>query len=220
MESIILIGSSGHAKVCIDLIEKSERYKVIGLLDSFRKPGEKTFDYPVLGDIADLPAIQSSTGVINCFIAVGDNWTRSEIYNKLEALAPNLQYPWISAPGVYLGKNMEIGRGTVLMPGVIVNAHTKIADFCILNTNSSIDHDCSMGAFSSTGPSATLGGNVRVGDYSHIGIGAIVKNNIQVGSCSVIGAGAVVLKDQPDGYICYGQPCMPVRTRNKEERYM
>ena len=57
MHRIVVVGSSGHAKVVLDIVEKQERYAVLGLLDRFREPGESTLGYEVLGAEEDLPAL-------------------------------------------------------------------------------------------------------------------------------------------------------------------
>ena len=37
MQNIVIFGSSGHAKVVIDIIEKGNKYHIVGLIDSFAK---------------------------------------------------------------------------------------------------------------------------------------------------------------------------------------
>ena len=41
MEKLIVIGSGGHAASCIDVIETTKKYKIIGLLCDKKKIGEK-----------------------------------------------------------------------------------------------------------------------------------------------------------------------------------
>ncbi|NIK76099.1 FlaA1/EpsC-like NDP-sugar epimerase [Paenibacillus castaneae] len=38
MQNIIVYGAGGHAKAVIDTIEKASLYRIIGLLDGFKKP--------------------------------------------------------------------------------------------------------------------------------------------------------------------------------------
>ena len=91
-------------------------------------------------------------------------------------------------------------RGTVVMPGAIVSAGTKIGEFCIINTNSSIDHDNIFENYSSTGPGVTTGGNVELGQCSHLGIGSTVKHQISIGDNTIIGAQSLVLKKHALGF--------------------
>jgi UDP-3-O-[3-hydroxymyristoyl] glucosamine N-acyltransferase len=63
-----------------------------------------------------------------------------------------------------IGKNVVIGIGVAIMAGAIINPYSQIGDFAIINTKTSVDHDCIIGKFSSLAPNVTLGGNVKIGD--------------------------------------------------------
>jgi FlaA1/EpsC-like NDP-sugar epimerase len=45
MKKIIIIGAGGHAKSCIDVIEKSKNFKIIGLFASKKELGNKILGY-------------------------------------------------------------------------------------------------------------------------------------------------------------------------------
>jgi len=220
MNNIIIIGSSGHAKVVIDIIEKENFYKIIGLVDSFKDPGEKVLDYKVLGQIEDIPRLIQKYDITGAVIAIGDNWSRFEVSKRIESLAPNLCFVNAIHPSAQLSKYVTIGRGCVIMANCVVNSDTIIGDFCILNSLSSLDHDCRMGAYSSLAPRAAIGGNVVIGEYSAICLGANVINRITVGRHTVIGAGSVVVRDIPEHVVAYGIPAKVIRTRKPGERYM
>ena len=74
---------------------------------------------------------------------------------------------------------------------------------CIINTASSVDHDCVLSDFVHVAVGAHLCGTVTIGNATWIGAGATVSNNVNIcGECT-IGAGAVVVKDiiEPGTYI-------------------
>jgi UDP-perosamine 4-acetyltransferase len=64
-----------------------------------------------------------------------------------------------------------------------------------VNTSSSIDHDCRIGAHVHVAPGVTLSGGVEVGDGTHIGTGACVIQRIRIASHCFVAAGAVVVRD-------------------------
>ncbi len=99
------------------------------------------------------------------------------------------------------------------MPGSVVNDYAAIGDFCIINSNSTVDHECVLGVGVHVMGGATLAGRVRVGDCSSIGSGAIVLPRVTIGSNCVIGAGAVVTKDVPDNAVVVGVPGKVIRYR-------
>jgi len=219
-KNIVVIGASGHAKVVIDIIERENKYNIVGLIDSYKPKETKIFDYKVLGTEEELPILIKKLNCNAGIIAIGDNWIRKLVYNKIIKLVPNFKFIIAIHPNSIIGKNVTIGKGTVIMPGVIVNSDSKIDNFCILNTKASLDHDCYLKMFSSLAPNATVGGNVTIGSYSAICLGANVIQDITIGNHSIIGAGALVNKNVKDYEMVYGVPAKVIRTINKGEKYL
>jgi sugar O-acyltransferase (sialic acid O-acetyltransferase NeuD family) len=220
MENIIIIGASGHAKVIIDIIEKEKKYNIIGLIDEFKETGETILDYKIIGKEKDLPFLIKKHSLVGGVIAIGDNWIRSKVCGKIKLIEPSFEFVSTIHPSVQIGKNVKIGAGTVIMPGVIINACSLVGTHCILNTNSSLDHDSEMGDFSSLAPNVSTGGNVRIGDFSAISIGATIIHGITIKEQTVIGAGSVVLKNIQDFSVAYGVPASVVKKRKAGEKYL
>jgi UDP-perosamine 4-acetyltransferase len=78
------------------------------------------------------------------------------------------------------------------MDGVIINTGTTIGDFSIINTNSSIDHDCKIGSFTHVAPGVTISGGVEIGDEVLIGIGSSIVQYKKIVKNTCIAAGSVV----------------------------
>ena len=148
------------------------------------------------------------SGFAGVVIAIGNNKIRAE---KLSWLAEH-SAPIVSLihPSAVISRYASLGKGCVVMAGVIVNADTNIADGVILNTGSSVDHDCKIDACAHISPGARLAGGVQVGAQSWIGIGACVKQLISIGRQTVVGAGAVVVTDLPDGVTAVGVPAKAI----------
>lgn len=102
-----------------------------------------------------------------------------------------------------IGSEVEIGIGTTVMAGVVINSSTKIGKGCIVNTSSSLDHDNVIEDYVHISPGAKLAGTVKIGKGSWIGIGSVVSNNVNICSECKVGAGAVVVKDitEPGTYV-------------------
>ena len=97
------------------------------------------------------------------------------------------------------------------MAGAVINPGAQIGIGCIINTSSSVDHDCVVEDYVHISVGAHLSGTVRVGKGTWIGAGAIVSNNINICGGCMIGAGAVVIKDiaEPGTYV--GVPAKKLR---------
>lgn len=219
-ENILLIGSSGHAKVVIDIVEKEKCYQIIGLIDAFRKVGETTIGYDVLGTEADIPDLVEKNNITGFLVAIGDNSIREKVVTNIKETCPYV--PFVSAihPTASIGKDVTIGCGTVIMAGAVVNSCCNVGEFCIINTNASLDHDSFMENFSSLAPRVSTGGNCTIGNFTAIGIGAILRHGISIGNDTVIGAGSLVMNNLDDFIVAYGIPAKKIREREHGAKYL
>ncbi len=217
---LLIIGSSGHAKVVIDIVEKQNFFSIIGLIDSFRNIGQETLGYKVLGAESAIFDVSASYENLHLFIAIGDNAVRFGVYNQLQSLGLNLPFATLVHPSAIIGKEVSIGCGTVVMAGAVINPDAKIGDFAIINTSCSIDHDCKISDFATISPGAVLGGNVKIGRFSVVSLGASIKHGLSIGEDSIIGAGAVVIKSIPNHEIHIGVPARKLSNRSHGEKYL
>ena len=192
MNRLIIIGASGHGKVVAD-IAVLNGYKDIVFLDN--DPEIKTCaGYPVLG-----PDTMTSELDGDVFVAVGN----AEIRKKLMERDANRNFPVLIHPSAVVADSSEVGVGSVVMAGTVINPGARIGKGCIINTSSSVDHDCVVGDYVHISVGAHLSGTVVVGTGTWIGTGAIVSNNVNICGECMIGAGAVVIKDigEPGTYV-------------------
>jgi len=219
-DKIVIIGSGGHAGVIIDIIEQEAKFDIIGLIDTSKRFGASVLGYKILGEEKDLPQLIIKYQLSGCFIAIGDNWKRSIVKNKIQEIEPSFGFITTIHPSAMIANGVTIGSGTVVMAGVVINSNSKIGDFCIINTNSSVDHDSKMDQFSSIAPGVTIGGNTSIGKFSAISLGAKIIHDIEIGEHSVIGAGSTVLKNVCDNFVVYGTPAKKIRERNHGDKYL
>lgn len=220
MDNIVICGSSGHAKVVIDIVQKEGKYNIRGLLEKGPDVAARTLGYPVLGSEEDLPRLIQEYQLAGVLIGIGDNFLRAKVAARIRDISPQLAFVTAVHPSASIGIDVAIGEGTVIMAGVSVNASTKIGKLCILNTNSTLDHDSTLEDYASLAPGVNVGGNCRIGKYSAISIGAVLIHGMQVGEHSVVGAGAVVLKPVEPLVVAYGSPARMIRKRQPGEKYL
>jgi UDP-3-O-[3-hydroxymyristoyl] glucosamine N-acyltransferase len=97
------------------------------------------------------------------------------------------------------------------MAGSVINPCSKLGKGVILNTCSSIDHECEVGDYCHISVGAHIAGMVKLDEYSFVGIGAAVKNNISICKNCIIGAGAVVVKNITESGTYIGIPAKIVK---------
>ncbi|MFQ5771927.1 MAG: acetyltransferase [bacterium] len=202
MDKIVLVGGGGHAKVIISIIKKIKKYEIYGYVDKIHNGN--ILGVPYIGDddvLKELIAQQKVTKAVLCVGQISDQFKRYRLYKQLVEMG--FAFPTIVSPNASINEAVEIGEGTVVMDGVVINSGAKIGRFAILNTQASIDHDCEIGDFVHIAPGVVLSGGVKVGNYCLIGAGATVIQYKRIGNNCVIGAGAVVLKDclEPGTYL-------------------
>lgn len=198
---IFIFGASGHAKVVIDIVERQGRYRIACLADDDASvQGSDLYGYRVIGGKAEL----LSSGVRKGVVAIGSNAARLSVAGWLA----DHRFQLVSAvhPSAQLGRDVEIGSGTVVMAGAVINPGSRIGDNVIINSRASIDHDCRIGDGAHIAPGVIICGNVRVGAGTFVCAGSTLIPSITIGMKVVIGAGSTVLRDLPDHATAVGSP--------------
>lgn len=220
MKNILIFGASGHGSVVLDCIEKEGLYNPIGFIDSFKGKGLLINGYEVLGNEKDLPRLIERLNIYGIIVAVGDNWTRKIVADKIKIIAPSLKFVSSIHPTASIGKDTVVEEGSVILAGVIINANCRIGEHCILNTKSSLDHDSIMESYSSLAPNVCTGGNLHLEQFSAICLGSNVIEGIHIKSHTVVGAGSLVIQNLKSKVVAYGSPATIVRTRKVGDPYL
>jgi len=196
---MFLYGASGHAKVIIEILE-SQGIKIEELFDD-NESIKSLLGYPVT----------RLTGALGenkkLIISIGGNINRKKIATSVRA-----EYGIAIHPDAIVSKRSSIEEGTVIMGGVTINVDAHIGKHCIVNTNASIDHDCTLKDFVHISPNVALCGNVLVGEGSLVGAGSVVIPWKKIGKWCTIGAGSLVIKDIPDYATAAGNPAQIIKT--------
>jgi sugar O-acyltransferase (sialic acid O-acetyltransferase NeuD family) len=220
VSNIIVVGSSGHAKAVIDSIEKENKYEIIGLLDRFKDVGSSSFGYKIIGKEEDLQGLIKMHKVEGGIIAIGDNFIRYIVYNKILKIVPGFNFIKVIHPSAQIARNVIIGKGTVIMANTTVGSEASVGDFCIINNNSSLDHESRMLDYSSLAPGSSIGGNVEIGLFTTVSLGAKIIQGITIGEHTIIGTGSTVIKNIPKYVVAYGTPAKVIRSRIAGEKYL
>lgn len=195
-----IIGAGGHAKVVISTLRALGK-KIDSIFDDNCKnlPSE-FFGVSVKGTVAD------ATKNLDTYLAIGNNSTRKTI-------AESTSLKWGKAlvhPQAWLDPSVEIGVGSVVFAGAVIQVDSIIGNHVIINTNASVDHDCKIFDYAHLAPGCNVCGGVEIGEAALLGVGTKVIPQIKVGANAVLGAGSVVIRQVEDGQKMIGVPAKKI----------
>lgn len=171
-KQIYLYGASGHGLVCED-VAFAMGYEECIFLDDSR--GVSWSENLPKADI---------------FIAVGDNFIRAKLAQKVQEAGFNLVN--LIHPSAIISKSARLDKeGILIMPNVVVNAKATIKKGVILNTACVIEHECFVDEFTHISVGAKLAGNVKIGKFCLLGVSSAVLPNISICDEVVVGGGAL-----------------------------
>lgn len=208
---VLIIGAGGHAQVIADVLlrmrEAGANLTPAGYFDDDPAlAGQTLLGLPVLGAIDQLSAVPHDMLII----AIGENSTRQRLFDALQGSGE--RFAVARHPSAVIAPDVQIGQGSVICAGVIVNPCSMVGANVILNTGCTVDHHNHIGDHVHIAPGVHLGGDVTIGEGALVGIGATVMPQRRVGDWSVVSAGSLVHTDLPDRVVAAGVPARVVRS--------
>ena len=170
LSPVYIYGCGGHGRVILDILQY-QNIPVAGFVDDYPALGQThLLDIPILPPSALLPDLEPKA--CQWIIAIGNNAIRQTIAQKLQAL--DHTFATAIHPAAHIGSRVTIGPGSVIMANTVINCDTVIGQHVILNTGSTVDHDCTLGDFCHIAPGSTLCGHVSIGAGAWLQVGSKV----------------------------------------------
>jgi sugar O-acyltransferase (sialic acid O-acetyltransferase NeuD family) len=190
-------GAGGHAHVIASLLDA----RAIFVVPEPQGPEQ-------IRDVEFFERIDQYRGS-DIYIGIGDNADRRRIFERYQVLG--VRVATCVAPNAFVARDAVLGQGVLLCPGAVVNSRAVLGDNTIVNTLSSVDHDCFLGSHSQVTAGVTFGGWVRVGENCFFGVKSAVVPRVTIGKGVVVMAGALVTQSLPDGVLAGGSPARALR---------
>ena len=143
------------------------------------------------------------------FIGIGDDAARRTYFDRLKNIG--LTAATCIAPAAWVAGDAAIGEGVFIGPGAVVNSRSRVGDNVIVNTLSSIDHDCDVGEDTQLTPGVTLGSHLVIGPRCFFGMKSCVLPRLEIGAGTTVMAGALVVRSAPAGVLLGGAPARIMR---------
>ena len=203
---IFIIGAGGHAKVLLECLRKNTEINVIGFLEINKEIIGKSFLGLPVYEQEEFLKKNSPKNIllVNGIGSINIPHLRATQFNQFKQLRYNF-YSLIH-PTAYYSDDVVFSEGSQILARSTILTGAKIGCNTIINTSSSIDHDCFIGNHVHIAPGAVLSGGVEIGDFCHIGVGAKILQGIHIGKNSLVAAGAVVISNLPENSRVAGIP--------------
>jgi sugar O-acyltransferase (sialic acid O-acetyltransferase NeuD family) len=207
-KDLIIWGAKGHSIVLNDIL--SSEFKLLSLIDNNLNQISPILDIPVYykkeGFKNWLKSYNKPINNLNFIIAIGGTrgFERIELHNYLKDIGVNP----INAihNNACIASSVSKLVGAHILANSTISSNVQIGTSVIVNTASSIDHECIISDGVHIAPGAILTGNIFIGKYSFVGAGTTILPNIRIGENVIIGAGSLVTKDIPSNVMGYGSP--------------
>lgn len=194
-KTLLIIGAGGHGKAVAEAALLSGEWQRIAFADD-RWPGlRETFGWPVVGDVAGLPALE-----IQCegaIAAIGNNALREQCVKAIRDAG--LTLVTVVHPRACVSPAAAIGSGTAIMALAMVGVDAAIGEAAIINANATVDHDATLGEFAHLGVGVQLAGGVQIGARAWLQAGCcagyqvVVADGVVCAPCTVLRADGLVV---------------------------
>lgn len=169
MGNLLIIGAGGHGRVVAEAAELQGTWENIMFLDD-REDVDMVLGHRIIGKLNEYEKFINICK--DAIVCLGDNEKRLDLIDRI--LKVGFRVPVVIHPEATVSKYSNIGDGSVILAGTVVNTGVSIGKGCIININSCVDHDC------------------VVYDGVHVCSGAVVRSMVKIGRLSTIGAGSCV----------------------------
>jgi len=196
-----VIGSGGHARSVIALLERCE-YTVAGVYDeSYIKTETELISGIKLRGLVP-------PGDKRIVLAVGDNVKRAALLGQFGELVLAVS---MIHPEAIFEKDVVLGNYNLVLPRVVMNTEVSVGQNNIINTGAILEHETQVGDHNHISVGAVLCGRVKLGNYCFVGAGAVIIDKLNITDNVIIGAGAVVVKNITEAGTYVGNPARRIK---------
>jgi sugar O-acyltransferase (sialic acid O-acetyltransferase NeuD family) len=203
MKKVIIVGAGGLARMIYswlpDFLDDSWEY--IGFIsDRLDALDGYNYNLPILSTIQEYRPEVNHVLVM----AIADPKAKITVAQKLEN--KGARFMNLIHPTALIGKNVEIGKGSVVCPHAVLTCDIQMGDFVLLNIGVTIGHDVIIGNGCTINSHSDVTGCTELGTGVFLGSHAVITPKVKVKDFAKIGAGSVVVKQVKQDTTVFGIP--------------
>lgn len=194
MKDIVILGASYFSReiysMVIDCIADGADWQLKGFLDNRKYLLD---DFPHEGDM--LGSVEEYKPLKNDLIipALGNPEMRHKYVEILRS--KGACFGSLIHPSVYVGKNVDVGVGCVIMQSAILTAGLTIGNFVNIGVVTTLSHGNIVGDFSQLAGYCSVTGEVRFGQFVECGCSVSIVPHTVIGDHAMLCAGSVIVRD-------------------------
>jgi len=177
----LIYGAGGHAKVLKDLLSVlATKSEILCYFNDSDEPKE----------LAGIPVkVYDPTQYLegSVILGIGNGKVRKLLAEKVKHPFATLVHPSAS-----VAADAELGEGTVILAGAVVQAGSKIGKHVIINANVTVDHDAIVSDYVTTYPGVYLGAESHIAEGTTINSNAVVMRFMKTEAYTEIEPGKII----------------------------
>lgn len=210
MKDLVLIGASGVAHEILDTVgllqSQSRRWKNIYVLDDDpEKTGSEFYlGFEIRGTsafIEDLNLEQSEFLVT--FSSPALFLAREQYVENLKKRYPAIQFATICDPEAYISPTAQVGCGSYLARGSIIDSKAVVGEHVIVLFHSVVSRYVHVGSYSFVSASVNIVGGCQLGKSLYLGAKSTI--HAQIGNSVFVDSHVCVKSDLPDNMVVSAQ---------------
>ncbi len=189
-QPLVLIGGGGHCKACIDVIEATGKWDIVGILDRPERVGEQVLTYAITGTDDEVDRlVAEGVDFLICIGQIRNAAARRSAFERVKRAGGRLAT--VVSSLAYVSSSALLGEGTIVMHRAVVNASAVIGENVIINTMALVEHDALVESQCHVSTAAVVNGGAKVGAGSFIGSNAVLVHGAAVPENSFVPAGSL-----------------------------
>lgn len=197
---IILYGGTGQAKIVAPIIAHHGA-RVVAVFDDTPGLASPFPHVPIYEGWQELLRwVKSRDPAKTGFcVTIGNphGRVRLRVHDQISGLG--LQPVTLIHPTAWVADDAEVGAGSQIMAGAVIQPRVRVGTACIINALSYLDHDSHLGDGSEVSAGARVMGHAQVGSNTLVGVNAIVLSKLRVGDDVRVAAGSIVADNLESG---------------------
>lgn len=207
MKKVVIVGAGGLARMIYswlpDFLDRN--WEPIGFIDDrLDVLGGYDYDLPILSTIQEYRPEEDHLLIM----AIADPKAKIAVAEELENRGA--KFLNLIHPTAMIGKHVQIGKGCVVCPRVILTCDIKIGDFVLLNLGVTVGHDAIIGNGCTINSHSDVTGCVSLGTGVFLGSHAVITPSVKVKDYAKIGAGSVVVTQVKSDTTVFGIPAKKI----------